>query len=156
MEPEAWPYFWSEYCIGKFKSNSVKWYNESRYLLFLYKNRGEVKLNCNDLDFLYHKVSNTAKDYLRTMYTQEGKSNILKMTNNELFITFIRGHKIKSPVQKNIEQYKPSLLLCYMIMKEAFYAGTIRLKEAAIIFDYLLNKQEQKTVSQIRNLFNLT
>jgi len=155
MEPDAWHYFWSEYCVGKFKSNPVKWYNESRYLLFLYKERGQKKFSCEDLDFLYHKVTNAAKDYLRTMYTDKGKHNISRMTPNELFVTFIRSPKIKSAVQKSLEQYKPEMLTTYMMMKEAFYRAKIRLTEAVIIFDYLINKETTKTTTEIRNLFNL-
>lgn len=155
MEPDAWPYFWSEYCVGKFKSNPVKWYNEGRYLLFVFRERGKVKFSKQDLDFLYHKVTDTAKEYLRTMYTEEGKKHILAMAPNELFITFIRGPKWRSEVQKSLEKYKPEALTMYMIMKEAFYKAKIRLSEAVIIFDYLLNKETTKTTTEIRNLFNL-
>lgn len=155
MEPDAWPYFWSEYCIGKFRSNPVKWYNEGRYLLFLFKERDKKKFSREDLDFLYHKVTDTAKDYLRHMYTENAKSYILKMSVNELFITFIRGPKYKSSVQKSLEELRPEMLTAYMIMKEAFYKAKIRLTEAVIIFDYLLNKETKKDTTQIRNLFNL-
>jgi len=155
MEPNAWSYFWSQYCIGKFKSNPVKWYNEGRYLLFLFKERGHKKFSCEDLDFLYHKVTDTAKEYLRTMYTDKGRHSIRLMTPNELFVTFIRSPRIKSPVQKSLEQYKPEMLTAYMIMKEAFYTAKIRLSEAVVIFDYLLNKESNKTITEIRNLFNL-
>lgn len=155
MESDAWPYFWSEYCVGKFKSNPIKWYNEGRYLLFLFKERNKIKFSKQDLDFMYHKVSDTAKEYLRTMYTEEGKTHILNMTDSELFIIFIRGPKWKSSVHKSLEQYKPETLMMYMIMKEAFYKAKIRLREAVVIFDYLLNKETTKTTIEIRNLFNL-
>lgn len=156
MEPDTWPYFWSEYCINKFKSDPIKWYNEGKYLLFLYKERGNKKFNREDLDFLYHKVTDTAKEYLRSMYSDNAKDYILRMTPNELFITFIKGPKYKSPVQKSLEQYKPDMLTTYMYMKEAFFAGKIRLTEAVVLFDYLLNKKTINTTQRIRNLFNIT
>lgn len=155
MEPSAWPYFWSEYCVGKFKSNPVKWYNESRHLLFLYKERNQKKFSCEDLDFIYHKVSDNSKKYLRNMYSINSKEYILKMTSNELFILFIRSPTIKSVVEKSLEQYKPEMLEVYMLMKEAFYKAKIRLKEGVIIFDYLMNNNIKKPTCELRNLFNL-
>lgn len=155
FEPNAWPYFWSEYCIKRFKSNPYKWYNESRRCLFEYIERGKKPLTCKDLDDIYQKITNKTYTYLRNMYTYKSKKIILDMTEQELFTTFIRGENKVSLVEKNIEQYRKEFLYIYIIMKEAFYKGVIKLRDAIIIFDYLINKETPKTIKQIRYLFNL-
>ena len=155
FESNAWPYFWSEYCIKRFKSNPYKWYNEARYLLFEYTNRDKKKLSCEDLDNIYNKVTNKTYTYIRNMYTYKSKKIILSMTDQELFTTFIRGENKISLVENNIKQYKKEFLYIYIIMKEAFYEGVIKLRDAVIIFDYLINKETKKTTQQIRYLFNL-
>lgn len=155
LEKNVWPYFWSEYCIKKFNSNPVKWQNELKYLLFLYSQRSEQKFSKQDLDFLYHKVTDNGKTYLRNMYGPNSKTFLSYLTPNELFILFVRGENYKSEVQKSIEMAAPDCLFSYMCFKEAFYRSTIRLEEGIIILDFILKNSSKLHELEIYNLFNL-
>lgn len=154
LEPAAVGYFWSEYCIKKFDSNPEKWYNEVRYLMCRFAET-KKKFSCSDLDCIYNKVSDTAKEYLKYIYTEQGKQYIKQMTPNELFMVFVAPPGRKSLFFRNIEKNKPTFLNTYMIFKEAVMAAKIRIKEAVYILDYLLNKETTQTIKTIRNLFNL-
>lgn len=155
LEPNAWPYFWSEYCVGKFKSNPLKWYNEVRYLMFLFAERGNKKFSIQDLDFIFNKITDKSKNYLFNMYTPFSKQYLLKLNNNELFLLFIKGEKYKSEVHKNLELNKPELLIVLMLFKSSFYKSRIRLQEGVILFDYVIKHFNELTLKQIYNLFNL-
>lgn len=155
LEPNAWPYFWSEYCVGKFKSNPLKWYNEVRYLMFLFAERGNKKFSIQDLDFIFNKITDKSKKYLFNMYSPSSKQYLLKLNNNELFLLFIKGEKYKSEVQKSLEFHRPELLYVLIILKTSFYKGRIRLQEAVILFDYILKHFNELSFNQIYNLFNL-
>jgi len=155
LDIDAWPYFWSEYCIKKFNSNPTKWKNEVRYLFFLYQERGNKKFSIPDLDFLYNKTSDASKTYLLNMYATDSKKYLLHINTTDLFLLFIRGPHNNSQVFKSLETYAPQLLLYYMIFKDAFYKGKIRIQEAVFIFDYVVHNYSNLTVSTVRNLFNL-
>jgi len=154
LEPAAVGYFWSEYCIKKFDSNPEKWYNEVRYLMCRFAET-KKKFSIADLDCIYNKVSDTAKEYLKYIYTPKGKEYIKEMTPNEKFTVFVAPKGRKSLFLRNIERTKPEFLATYMIFKEAVMAAKIRIPEAVYILDYLLNKETTKTINTIRNLFNL-
>lgn len=154
LEPAAVGYFWSEYCIKKFDSNPEKWYNEVRYLMCRFAET-KKKFSCSDLDCIYNKVSDTAKEYLKYIYTDQGKQYIRQMTPNELFMVFVAPAGRKSLFFRNVEKNKPDFLTTYMIFKEAVMAAKIRIREAVYILDYLLNKETTETIKTIRNLFNL-
>lgn len=155
LEPNAWPYFWSEYCVGKFKSNPLKWYNEVRYLMFLFAEKGNKKFSIQDLDFIFNKITDKSKDYLFNMYTPLSKQYLLKLNNNELFLLFIKGEKYKSEVQKSLEFHRLELVPVLILLKTSFYKGRIRLQEAVILFDYILKHFNELNFKQIYHLFNL-
>lgn len=153
MTQEAYQYFWEYYCLEKFNSSPIKWYNEVRYLTFLYKEKGD-KFTVEDLDIIYNKVSDVVKPYLQNVFTSKGKEYILQMSAREKFIVFI-GVK-KSLIESIISKQKPEMLMPYLFFREAFDLGKIRLDEAVIILDFILNNKETNySMSQIRNLFGL-
>jgi len=154
LEPGTVSYFWSEYCIKKFDSSPQKWYNEVRYLMCRFAET-KTRFSASDLDCIYNKVSDTAKEYLKYIYTVKGKEYIKQMTANEKFMVFVAPIGRKSLFFRSIERNKPGFLCTYMIFKEAVMAAKIRIQEAVYILDYLLNKETTKTITEIRNLFNL-
>jgi len=160
LEPSAVPYFWSEYCIKKFDNNPEKWYNEVRYLMCKFA-ESKKKFSCADLDCIYNKISDVAKEYLKYIYTSKGKEYIRQMTPNEKFMVFVAPKGRKSLFLRSIEKNKPEFLSTYMIFKEAVMVAKKRIPEAVYILDYLLNNkttqttQTTKTITVIRNLFNL-
>lgn len=155
MTPECWDYYWNEYCVGRFKASPYKCYNEARYLLFLYEQKGKKKFTCEDIDSIYNKVSDKARRYTDYMYSKEGKEIILSMTTSELFLLFVRGKSHKSTVETAIERTKPNCIVAYCIFKEAFFATKLRLREAVLILHYILNVDTPLTTYQIRKLFKV-
>lgn len=154
LEPSAVSYFWSEYCIKRFNSNPSKWYNEVRFLLCKYTEH-KKKFTCTDLDFIYNKVSDIAKEYIKYAYTNKSKEYIKQMTDSELFTIFVGPIGRKSLFFYSIEKYKPEFLNTYMVFKEAVMSAKIRVREAVYILDYLINEETNKTIIEISNLFNL-
>lgn len=155
LETNAWPYFWSEYCVSKFKSNPLKWYNEVRYLMLLFSERDNKKFSIQDLDFIYNKITDKSKQYLFNMYSINSKQYLLSLNNNELFLLFIKGEKYKSEVQRSLELHNPKFLIILFIFKDAFFKGRIRLKEGVLLFDFIIKNFDTLTKKQIYNLFNL-
>ena len=162
LDKSAIDYFWSEYCIGQFKSNPYKWYNEIEYLKSLHYSKASSNLfNKEDIDCIYQKVSDNIRPYLQNIFSSKSKEYILNMNNSELFVIFIGSINNKSFNRKAlIEDYLYKLnkdfLEVYMIFKQSFMDGRIRLLEGVIIFDYLINNHKQElTTSKIKNLFKL-
>lgn len=154
MTKEAARHFWSQYCIGKFNSNPYKWYNEGSYLLCLYQER-KKKFTKEDIDCIYNSVSDHIKPYLKKIFTEEGKKYILQMTDQELFVIFIGSVHRKALLENYLVKVKPEFLATYMLFKEAFFKGTIRLREAAVILDFLLNKEKIIEEQELKNLFGI-
>lgn len=155
MTPETWSYYWTEYCVKRFKASPTKCYNEARYLLIQFEQNGKNKFTINDIDCIYNKVSSESKRYLDCMFTDEGKNIILTMTNSEMFLLFVRGKTHKAPVQSAIENAKPEMVFAYSLFKESFFNASIGLREGILILDYLLNKESTKTITEVKDLFNL-
>lgn len=151
MTPEAYKYYWNEYCLERFKCSPIKWYNEARYLTFLYKEK-EEKFSIQDIDIIYNKVSDTVKPYLQNVFTSEGKNYIMSMSNKEKFVVFIGVRK--ALIESIITKQKPELLLSYLLFREAFELGTIRLDEGVIILDHILNNNIY-SVNKVKYLFGL-
>ena len=153
LTPKAYQYYWEYYCLERFKSSPIKWYNEVKYLTFLYKEKGE-KFTCEDLDLIYNKVSDIVKPYLQNVFTSKGKEYILQMSNKEKFVVFIGVRK--SLIESIILKQDPESMMAYLIFREAFDSASIRLDEGIVILDFILNNKETKrSIKQIRNLFGL-
>lgn len=155
LTKEAFDYFWSEYCIDKFNSNPFKWQLEVRHLLFVYKENNNMLLTVSDLDCLYNNISNRANDYLIRMFTKDSFNYLRRLKKEDLFLLFIKGPKLKSPVLKNVEFYKPEFLFAYMCFKESFYKGFIRLSEGVFIFNYIINSAQSIDYLNTQKLFKL-
>lgn len=153
LTPKAYIYYWEYYCLERFNSNPFKWYNEVMYLTFLYKEKGS-KFNCEDIDIIYNKVSNTVELYLENILSDNSKSYILNMSNRELFVTFIGIRK--SLIESKILSLCPEKMMAFNIMRESFLLGKIRLGEAVVVLDFILkNKENNISIKQLRNLFGL-
>lgn len=155
MEPSTYNTFWSEYCIKRFNSNPLKWYNEIKYLCFVYKEKGDKKLTIEDLEFIYNKTSDAALNYIKHMYDKNSLVYLNKIPQEELFLLFIKGENYKSPIHKNLELNNPNLLVSYMYFKEAFYKGLIRIQEGVLVLDYLIHNINCIDYKLIPTLFNL-
>ena len=153
MTPKAYQYFWEFYCIEKFNSSPYRWYNEVKYLTFLYKET-EEKFTCEALDLIYNKASNIVDIYLQNILADNSKDLILSMSIKDKFITFIGVRK--SLIESKILNLCSDKLFSYMIFREAFETGTIRLDEGVVILDFILkNKENNTSIKQIKNLFGL-
>lgn len=155
FEIKAWEYFWSEYCVNKFQSNPVKWYNESKHLLFLFSERENKKFSILDIDLLYGKITNHSTNYLFNMFGPNSKKWLILLNEQELFLLFIKGPTYKSEIQKSIEKYKPDILESYFFFKDSFLKGRLRLKDSVLILDYVIHNFDLLTQNQIYNLFYL-
>lgn len=155
FETKAWDYYWSEYCVKKFQSNPVKWYNESKHLLFLFSEKGNKKFSISDIDILYGKITNHSTNYLFNMFGPNSKEWLTLLNEQELFLLFIKGQNYKSEIEKSIEKYKPDILESYFFFKDSFLKGRLRLKDSVIILDYVIHNFDLFTRNQIYNLFYL-
>ena len=154
MDEDTFSYFWSEYCIKQFDCNPFKWYNECRHLLVRHRENNNKLFTKDDLDILYSKVSDGIKPYLMCAFTSRGKDYIDKMTNNEMFVVFVGTNFRKGLIEKYILDLKPGFMPTYMLFKESFDRGSIRLREGVYILDYLLNKK-RIDFDEVKNLFNI-
>lgn len=155
MDASTFSYFWTNYCIGQFNSNPYKWYNESSRLLFEYIERGKVPFTKEDLDCFYGKVSDVVKPYLRNIFSPKSKEYINQMTNNEMFTIFVGTPYRKGLIEKYIQDLKPNLMPAYMLFKESFFNGSIRLSEGVFILDYILNCKQVIDFQNLRYLFKV-
>ena len=77
------------------------------------------------------------------------------MTSKELFVVFIGTDYKKALVLHYISNIRSEFLPIYMIFRQAFFDGVIRLYEAVIILDYLLNKETNTDIEEVKHLFGV-
>ena len=153
MEPAIFSYYWSEYCVDRFASNPYRWYNEVRYLMYLYQQKQAV-FTRQDLDVIYNRISSNIVPYLSNVFTPEGRKYIAKMTNKEMMTIFVGGGNKKGLIESIIVKLHPEKLHAYYMFKQSFWDARVRLHEGAYLLDYVLNK-ETCTNATALHLFRL-
>lgn len=153
MEPAVFSYYWSEYCVDRFASNPYRWYNEVRYLIYLYQQKQAV-FTKQDLDVIYNRISSNVTPYLSNIFTPEGRKYIARMTTKEMMTIFVGIGNRHPLIESYIAKLHPEKLHALYMFRQSFWDARVRLRDGIYILDYVLNK-ETCTNAKALHLFRL-
>lgn len=134
---DAYDYFWSELCLGKFKCSPYKW-NMELMALLIRQSSNKQRFTVEDLQSIYDMITpNLFESYVVNIGTIKGSQILHQMSMSELWALFI-GNKTRQPYLYRyyvLQSRNTFVYLGVVQLQLAFNAGVIDLRSASIVFN---------------------